>query len=256
MMKRFTKAIVKLPCRNMIYGLTESKEGMPDFDLAKEQHNRYIEALEKCGMEVIVLPEDDNYPDSVFIEDVAVLTPYCAIITKPGAPSRRDEINSMERVLSEFYDSIEQIEESGTLDGGDVLMVGDHYYVGLSDRTNSEGANQFIDILKRYGMTGSKVKLNNMLHLKSGVAYLEENNLVVTGEFINNADFDKFDKIVIDSNEQYSANCLWLNGNVFVADGYIKTIQAIKSAGFKTIVLDMSEFRKLDGGLSCLSLRF
>jgi len=255
-MKKFSKAIVKLPCRNMIYGLTESKEGMPDFDLAKLQHSNYIEALERCGLDVIVLPEDENYPDSVFIEDVSVLTPHCAIVTRPGATSRRDEINSMDKVLGEFYDSIDRINEPGTLDGGDVLMVGSHYYIGLSDRTNLEGANQFIEILNKYRMTGSTIELDTMLHLKSGVAYLENENLVVSGEFVDKSEFENFNKIIIQNDEQYAANCLWINGTVLIPEGYPNSKIAIESLGYKTITLDMSEFRKLDGGLSCLSLRF
>lgn len=255
-MKKFNKAIVKLPCMNMISGLTESKEGFPDFALAKKQHSNYIDALEKCGVEVIILPEDENFPDSVFVEDAAVLTPKCAIITRPGAPTRRDEILSIKRVLNEFYESLEEIVEPGTLDGGDVLMVGDHYYIGLSDRTNLEGADQFIEKLNIYEMSGSTVGLETMLHLKSGVAYLENKNLVVSGEFINKSDFQDFNRVIIQDDEQYAANCLWINGTVLIAEGYPNSKKAIESIGYKTITLDMSEFRKLDGGLSCLSLRF
>ena len=252
----FTDAIVRTPCKNIINGITTSNEGEPDYIKAINQHKLYINALKFCGLEVTVLPEKDNYPDSTFVEDVALLTPNCAIITNPGAPSRQKETNSIKMVIVDFYDTIKVIKSPGTVDAGDIMMVGSHYYIGLSKRTNSAGANQIIKILNKYDMTGSTVPLSNMIHLKSGVAYLENNNLVVTGEFINKPEFKKFNLIKIDDDESYAANCVWINDYVLVAKGYPKAKKSIEQAGYKTIELSMSEFRKLDGGISCLSLRF
>jgi dimethylargininase len=252
----FTDAIVRTPCKNIIKGLTSSNEGKPDYLKAINQHKLYINALKFCGLEVTVLPEKENYPDSTFVEDVALLTPNCAIITHPGAPSRQRETKSMKSVIVDFYDDVKVIKSPGTIDAGDIMMVGSHYYIGLSTRTNSAGANQVIKILEKCGLTGSTVRLSDMIHLKSGVAYLENNNLVVTGEFINKPEFKKFNLIKIDDNESYAANCVWINDYVLVAKGYPKTKKLIEHAGYKTIELGMSEFRKLDGGLSCLSLRF
>ncbi|MFC1593356.1 dimethylarginine dimethylaminohydrolase family protein [Candidatus Neomarinimicrobiota bacterium] len=252
----FTNAIVRTPCKNIIKGLTSSTEGEPDYLKAINQHKLYINALKFCGLEVTVLPEKENYPDSTFVEDVALLTPNCAIITHPGAPSRQRETKSMKSVIVDFYDDVKAIKSPGTVDAGDIMMVGSHYYIGLSTRTNSEGANQVIKILEKSGLTGSTVPLSDMIHLKSGVAYLENNNLVVTGEFINKPEFKKFNLIKIDDDESYAANCVWINDYVLVAKGYPKTKKLIEQAGYKTVELDMSEFRKLDGGLSCLSLRF
>lgn len=252
----YINAIVRTPCKNMIKGLTTSNEGEPDYIKAINQHKLYINALKFCGLEVTVLPEKDNYPDSTFVEDVALLTPNCAIITNPGAPSRQKETKSIKMVIIDFYDSIKVIKSPGTVDAGDIMMVGTHYYIGLSRRTNSAGANQVIKILEKCGLTGSTVKLSKMLHLKSGVAYLENNNLVVTSEFINKPEFQKFNLIKIDDDEAYAANCVWINDYVLIAKGYPKAKRSIEQAGYNTIELDMSEFRKLDGGLSCLSLRF
>jgi dimethylargininase len=162
----------------------------------------------------------------------------------------------MREVLSEYYDSIEQILLPGTLEGGDIMMAGSHFYIGISSRTNPEGADQLIRILNKHNYTGSKVPLRKMLHLKSGISYLENNNLLVSGEFIKATEFDKFNKIIVDDDESYSANSLWINGKVLVPDGFPKTREKIEKAGYETIVLDVSEFRKVDGGLSCLSLRF
>ena len=136
------------------------------------------------------------------------------------------------------------------------MMVGNHFYIGLSQRTNLLGAQQLIAILYKYGQTGSTVLLEQVLHLKSGVSYIENNNLLVTGEFIYKPEFQKFNQIIVDEDESYAANSLWINGNVLVPKEFPKTKQKIEQLGYKTIEVDVSEFRKLDGGLSCLSLRF
>ena len=252
----FTNAIVRTPCKNIIKGITTSNEGEPDYIKAINQHKLYINALKYCGLEVTVLPEKEDYPDSTFVEDVALLTPTCAIITHPGAPSRQKETKSIKSVLVDFYDTVNLIKSPGTVDAGDIMMVGSHYYIGLSKRTNLAGANQVIKILEKNDMTGSTVPLSDMVHLKSGVAYLENDNLVLAGEFINKPEFEKFNPIKIDDDEAYAANCVWINDYVLVAKGYPKTKKSIEEAGYETIELGMSEFKKLDGGLSCLSLRF
>ena len=136
------------------------------------------------------------------------------------------------------------------------MMIGKHFYIGLSDRTNIEGANQVINILNKYRMSGSTIDINNMLHLKSGVNYLENNIIAVTEELWDHNDLKDFDKIRVDNDEAYAANCLWLNGKVIVADGFPKIRNLIEKKGYEVITLCVSEFEKLDGGLSCLSLRF
>lgn len=252
----FTKAIVRKPCPEMIEGLSSASLGRPDFDMALEQHIQYVEALRRCGLEVLELDADSQFPDSVFVEDVALCTPGCAIVTNPGAPSRNGEKIKMKAILQEFYKQVESIEPPGSLDAGDVMMVGNHYFIGLSQRTNIQGAEQLIEILERYDMTGSSVPLKEMLHLKSGLSYLEQNQLLISGEFINNPVFADFQKIEVIPEESYAANSLWVNSTVLVPAGYPNTRDKIEQAGYSTLTLDVSEFRKLDGGLSCLSLRF
>lgn len=251
-----TRAIVRRPCRNMVNGITSAKLGVPDYDLACGQHDRYIEALRLCGLEVDILPANENYPDSVFIEDVALLTPANAVITIPGAPSRRGETEDVLPLIRKYYNRIDFIQEPGTIEPGDIMMAGNHYFIGLSERTNSEGAGQMIRILSKYNLAGSCVEFHDMLHLKTGVAYLENNNLLAAGEFIHKAEFNGFDIIEVDEDESYAANCIWVNDTVIVAKGYPGTQKKIRNFGYKTLEVDMSEFRKLDGGLSCLSLRF
>jgi dimethylargininase len=251
----FTKAIVKRPCKNLVNGLTTANLGKPDYDLALKQHQRYIEALIECGLEVTILEADEDYPDSVFVEDTAVLTPRCAIITNPGAPSRRGEIIEISKVLKNIYQNVETITEPGTLEAGDVMMVGNHFYIGISKRTNQAGANQLINILEKYDLTGSTITLENVLHLKSGVSYLDNNNLLSIKNFINEPEFQKYNIILVDEDESYAANSLWINDNVLVPEGFPKTKENINNAGYTAIEIDVTEFRKLDGGLSCLSLR-
>lgn len=255
----FKNVIVRKPCKSMIDGITSAPElGKPDYDLALKQHASYIEALKKCGVGVSILEADENYPDSCFVEDTAVLTRKCAIITNPGAKSRKGEEKNIIATIKKFYaeDKIEYIKNPGTLEGGDVMMVGDYFYVGLSARTNKEGAEQFINILRKYGLDGTAVELKEVLHLKTGLCYLENNNLLISGEFIKDSRFEKFNKIIIDEALSYSANCIWVNDKVLVPAGYDKTKKQIEEAGYEVIEVDTSEYRKLDGGLSCLSLRF
>lgn len=204
----------------------------------------------------MVLEANEQYPDSTFIEDVALLTTHCAIISNPNARSRKGEIVEIENVLNNYFINIEEVKEPGTVEGGDIMMVGSHFYIGLSGRTNLNGTEQVISILEKYGMSGAIIELEKALHLKTGLAYLEENNLMASGEFLEKEEFQKFNILSIDDDESYAANCIWVNGKVLIPKGYPKANHTIKSAGYSTLEVDVSEFRKLDGGPSCLSLRF
>ncbi|MCH8178126.1 MAG: N(G),N(G)-dimethylarginine dimethylaminohydrolase [Proteobacteria bacterium] len=252
----FSKAIVRTPAKSMVDGITTAGLGKPDYELALEQHRNYIQALESCGLAVTVLEADERYPDAQFVEDVALLLPRCAIMTRPGAESRRGEVVKVSALLDDYYDKVDTIQAPGTADAGDIMMVGDHCYIGLSERTNHEGASQIISALETHGYTGSTLSISEALHLKSSVSYLENNRLVVTGELCVAAEFADFDQISIPESEGYATNCVWINDRVLVAQGYPQSIEKIRATGLEIIELDVSEFCKLDGGLSCLSLRF
>jgi dimethylargininase len=252
----FHTAILRRPCPEMVNGITTAGLGTPDFTRALEQHSGYAAVLQHLGLDVRFLESAPAYPDSVFIEDVAVCTPEFALITRPGAPTRTGETEGMRQVLKEFYIDIAEIRAPGTLEGGDVMRSGSHWFVGLSDRTNEEGARQLIALLEEHGYTGSIVKFTEMLHLKTGVSFLENNNLLVCGEFTDHPAFSEFNRIEIPPGEAYAANSLWINGTVLVPAGFPETAAKIRQAGYPVIETDVSEFRKLDGGLSCLSLRF
>jgi dimethylargininase len=159
-------------------------------------------------------------------------------------------------IVRDYYDVVERIEAPDTVDAGDIKMVGKHFYIGNSQRTTVSGAGQMISILEKYGMRGSIVPMSEMLHLKSGISYLENKTMVLSGEFIERPEFADFNRLIVEEDEAYAANCVWINGHVLVAAGFPKQQAQIESLGYKTIPLEMSEFQKVDGGLSCLSLRF
>ncbi len=252
----FSNALVKTPSASLVSGITHAGLGLPDYRLALQQHENYLKALKNCGVQVTVLPAEDEYPDSCFVEDPAVVTPNCAIITRPGAESRQGENTAIAAALLPFYPDLEYIKAPGTLDGGDVMMVGKHCYIGLSARTNTAGAAQLIALLESHNMTGSVVTLKEVLHLKTGISYLENNHLLVSGEFIGKSEFKSFNRLVVDPSESYAANCVWVNDRVIMPSGFPRTEDLLSKHGFEILTVGVSEFQKLDGGLSCLSLRF
>lgn len=252
----FKNAIIRKPSKSMVGGLSDADLGKPNYEKAHLQHQDYVLALLECGLDVTILDPIEELPDSCFVEDTALLTLPCAILTNPGAPTRKGEVIFNKDVINKFYDQIEHIEPPATVEAGDVMMVQNHFYIGQSARTNHAGAVQLIGILERYGMTGSIVTLSEVLHLKTGLSYLENNNLLATGEFLTKPEFQQFNIIKIPESDAYSANCVWVNGTVLVPAGFPNTSKLIADAGYQVREVDVSEYQKIDGGLSCLSLRF
>lgn len=252
----FENIIVRTPGKSISNGLTTSNLGTPDPDLAKNQHNNYIKALESCGCQVNIEPECEQYPDSCFVEDPVLCTTKGAIFLSPGAETRRGEVAEIKNIVKQLYgDNIITIDDSGSVEGGDIMMVGNHYYIGLSNRTNRLGASAVIKALENWGLTGSVVELRDLFHLKTGVTYLENNTLLACEEVISMPEFNNFNIIKVDSDESYAANCIWVNGKVIMPKGYPKTKTKVIEHGYSVIEVDTSEFRKVDGGISCLSLR-
>jgi len=252
----FSHVIVRTPCRALVNGLTSANLGTPVYETALDQHNHYIQALRQCDVDVTILPPLEDYPDSVFVEDPALCTPHCGIVTRPGAETRRGEARILADTVRRFYTTVEAIEAPGTVEAGDIMMVGSHFYIGHSARTNPEGARQMIAILEKHGMTGSVVRLEKVLHLKTGLSYLEHNNLLACGEFVTKPEFQKFNIIEIPQEEAYAANSIWVNDRVIMPAGYPTALAKVKALGYEVIEVDTSEFRKIDGGVSCMSLRF
>ncbi|MBA3534814.1 MAG: N(G),N(G)-dimethylarginine dimethylaminohydrolase [Ardenticatenales bacterium] len=256
----FTRAIIRPPAANFAEGLTTVDLGVPDYQRTLEQHERYCAALEQCGLTLTRLEADARYPDSTFVEDTAILTERCAILTRPGAESRAGEVEAMREVLAAFYPTLSAIVAPGTVDGGDICEAGEHFFIGLSERTNEAGAEQLSRLLTEAGYTSScvdirGVNLPGLLHLKSGLSYLGDNRLVVVDELAAHEAFQGYDLVRVLPEEFYAANCVRVNDTVFLAAGYPLFEETVRRLGYRTIALEMSEFRKMDGGLSCLSLR-
>jgi dimethylargininase len=251
----FTHAITRLPGENFADGLTTANLGHPDYQLILKQHHAYRRALLGLGLDVVVLPAETDYPDAYFVEDPAIITTRIAVITHPGTPSRQGEETSLAPFL-EYYRPVSYILAPGSLDGGDVLMVGDHFFIGLSVRTNREGAAQLAGYLAAAGHTSEMVPVAAGLHLKSSVNFVGNNTLLVTRSLANFPGFARYQKIILDEDEEYAANTLWINNTLLMPEGFPKTHSRLSSLGLPILELDMSEVRKMDGGLTCMSLRF
>jgi len=252
----FTHAVARKPCKNFARGLTTTVSSDPaDYGLMIKQHEAYLEALSAAGLEVVVLDPQPDYPDAHFVEDTAVVTPDAAVITIPGADARKGEEESIVPVLAEFR-KITRIQAPGTVDGGDVLQVGNHFFIGISQRTNQEGAEQLGRILQTYGNTWTTVSVGAGLHFKSSVNYVGKNTLLVASNFTAKEQLKKYDQIVLDSPESYAANTLLVNQHLLMPAGYPKTRKQLETLDLKIIELEVSEVRKMDGGLTCMSLRF
>jgi dimethylargininase len=255
----FSKAIVRPPCVNFPTGLTTVDLGAPDLERSLKQHGAYCQTLEACGLKLIRLEPDEEHPDSTFVEDTAILTARGAVITRPGAPSRRGETGPIAPLIRDYFSDIRVIEEPGTVDGGDICEGCEHFFIGISLRTNEQGAQQLAGFLESFGYTSSLIDIrgvSNILHLKSGIAYLGDQRLVAIEPLKDVKEFSSYELVCLDSSEAYAANCLVINDKVLIADGFPATKRVLEQMGYQTIALDMSEFQKMDGGLSCLSLRF
>jgi len=283
----FSRAIVRPPGANYAEGLTTVDLGAPDYACALQQHELYCAALEKCGLTLTRLEKDERHPDATFVEDTAVLisrqksarqqglglvparprnqaladaqASVGAILTRPGAASRRGEVESVAKVLSRFYSELHSIQEPGTVDGGDVCEAENHFFIGISERTNEAGAQQLASWLASCGRTSSFVDIRGVktiLHLKSGISYLGDNRLAVIDVLAEREEFQQYELVRLNAGDEYAANCVRINNHVLVAAGYTEFEKSLRELGYETLPLEMSEFQKMDGGLSCLSLRF
>jgi dimethylargininase len=249
----YRRAIVRRPGPRFAEGLTTVDLGKPDFDTALRQHEDYCEALKRCGLDVTILPTLPDFPDSPFVEDTAIITQNLVVITRPGDKSRRGEEQSVSEILGQDRE-LEFIESPGTVDGGDILRIGSHFYIGLSERTNIEGANQLQTIFAKYGFTSSTIAVTAVLHLKSGVTCLGDKHVLAIDEFASRPEFQSFDVIEAPDEEGYAVNCLLINGTLLMPRGFQKMAEQLETLGYPIIEVAMTEFQKMDGGLTCLSL--
>jgi dimethylargininase len=214
----FTHAVTRRPGPDFPQGLTTSTPPKPNPVKALEQHAVYVRRLEALGLTVTVLPAAPGFPDACFVEDTAVITPEVAVITRPGAPSRQGETASIAEALAPLRPLVE-IEPPGTLDGGDVLQVGNLFFIGISDRTNEAGAHRLSTILGIHGYTSTMIRVSAGLHLKSSLNYVGKNTMLVTEYFAGHPAIADFRQIICPKNEEYAANTLLVNGTLLLPAG-------------------------------------
>lgn len=227
-----------------------------DVNRARSQHAQYENLLTDLGCEVRRLPEEPDLPDSVFVEDTAIVLDDVAVITRPGASLRRNETQSIAEVLSE-YRTIKQITDPGTLDGGDVLRIGRTLYVGNSVRSNITGIKQLMEIVASYGYDVEVVEVKGCLHLKSAASLVGEETLLINRSWV---DADSFggsrEFIEIDPGEPYAANALLVGDELMYPQSFPRTRLRLESSGIGVRVVDVSELQKAEGALTCCSLIF
>ncbi len=256
---RVAHAIVRLPSPDLGDGITSASLGTPVYAGACRQHAAYCDALRHSGAAVTVLDPDLRHPDAHFVEDAAVVVGTTAVLARPGAAARRDEPRSIRPALGLHFREIEEITAPGTLDGGDVCDAGERIFIGISQRTNRDGAAQLAAIARRAGKTPVLVDVRDVadaLHLKSAMSYLGDGRFVATAAVAPLLREPPACVTIVAPGEEYAANCVRVNDVVLVAAGYPHLRAALAGAGYASVALDVSEFRKMDGGLSCLSLRF
>jgi dimethylargininase len=255
----FTHAIARRPGRSFVDAITTSSHlGPVDLDETLRQHDAYVAALETAGVDVTVMAADEAYPDATFVEDVAVITEALTVITHPGAESRQGEQHAVADVLAATR-PMGRINAPATLEGGDVMRIGKRFFVGLSGRTDQAGIDQFATLVAPQGFTVTAVPVAGCLHLKTGVTFIGNNTLVATGEFAARPELAEFSIIPVADEWAYGANFIAVNDRLLMSADCDPVREAVIAAGFSAasiIEIPMSEFRKVDGGLTCLSLRY
>jgi dimethylargininase len=257
----FRHALVQTPGDSVVRGLTRLRLGTPNVARLREQHAAYRSALAQLGIAVHVAPADERFPDGTFVEDAAVVLPNAVMITRPRAESRRGETITVEARLREHMAEREfsRIESPGTVDGGDICVADEHVWIGLSHRTNEHGAEQMHTWLARNGRAAQVVDVRDIdaiLHLKSGMSWLGENRVLVIPELAGHPAFARCDRIVVDAREGYAANVIGFGERVLIPSGYPNLQESLARRGLTSVPIAMSEFEKIDGGLTCLSLRW
>lgn len=224
-----------------------------DVERARAQHRGYVNALKQLGCDVLELPAEADLPDSVFVEDIAFILPETAVITRPGADSRKPETESIAQALSPLTRLL-FLREPATLDGGDVLVVGKRIFVGISTRSNGEAIRQLQELLGRYGYTVSGVPLRDCLHLKSAVTRVDDNTLLINPNWVDAAFFADYHIIEIDPSEPHAANCLPIGDSIIFPTAFPKTRAKLEERGYRVFPVDVDELAKAEGAVTCCSL--
>jgi dimethylargininase len=224
-----------------------------DLNVARAQHHAYVLALKKLGCDVVELPAEADLPDSVFVEDTAFILPEVAVITRPGADSRKPETESIIRALTPHMKLL-HVGEPATIDGGDVLVLGKNIYVGLSTRSNRTAVDQLNEMLGEYGYIVTGVQMHDCLHLKTAVTRVDDKTLLINKKWVDTNHFEKFTWIEVDPSEPFAANCLPVGNSIIFPTAFPKTCSKLEAAGYSVTTVDVSELAKAEGAVTCCSL--
>ena len=233
--------------------LTFLRRGSIDTALALQQHQDYQSTLSSLGCEIVVVPTEPGLADSVFIEDTAMVLDEIAVLLRPGAASRRPEVTGVEAVLRQ-YRTLASIQPPGTLDGGDLLRIGNIIFAGLSTRSNQSGIEQFRNIVKDYGFSVKTVETTKCLHLKSAVSEVAPGTLLINPDWISGSAFGDYELIDVDKKESHAANALLVGRNVMLPASFPRTADKLVTRGINVTPIDLSELQKAEGATTCCSL--
>jgi dimethylargininase len=253
----FNNALVRTPCHAIVNGLRAVDVGAPSYQTVLAEHAGYVAALEAAGVAVELLPELDAYPDSMFVEDPALVFSEGAIVMRPGAQSRFGEAAEIAPVLKRRFARVIDLQGPGFADGGDILVLQDRVMIGLSDRTNEIGTQALSEALRALGKNPVIVQTPaNVLHFKSDCSLLDETTILSTSRLAASGVFDGLTVILTPDGEEGAANALRINDRIFLGAAFPKTRTRLEQSGYKVIPLATSEIAKVDAGLSCMSLRW
>ena len=252
----FNRAIVRDVPLSVADGLRAIERGAPSYKGVAGEHAAYVRALEDAGAAVEVLAPLDACPDSLFVEDPALAFPGAAIVLAPGAPSRRGEAAAIAPALRERFERVLQVER-GTVEGGDVLATARGVFIGKSARTSAEGAASLTVLLGELGLRGLPVDTpKGVLHFKSDCSLLDEETILATARLAASGVLADFRIVVTPQGEEGAANAVRVNERVLMSEGYPRTADLLREAGYMVVTLDTREIAKIDAGLSCMSLRW
>lgn len=253
----FDSALVRTPARSVVNGLRAGERGDPSYDGVVREHDAYVAALRAAGVEVTVLPPLEAFPDSVFVEDPALVFSEGAILLRPGAAARAGEVAEIGPALRGIFDTVLELPASGFADGGDVLVTPKGVMVGLSARTNRAGAEALLACLRQLGHRGGIVETPaGVLHFKTDCSLLDEESVFSTRRLARSGVFDGFRQILVPEGEEAAANALRVNDVVLVAAAFPKTIAMLDGLGYRVVPVEATEIGRIDAGLSCMSLRW
>ncbi len=235
--------------------ITHIERVLIDVNIARQQHHEYNQALKELGCEVVSLPAEADLPDSVFVEDAAFVLPEVAVITRPGADSRKPETESIAKELSRHRPLV-WITEPATLDGGDVLVVGKKIFVGLSTRSNDSAIRQMQELLSNYGYLVTGVQMHDCLHLKTAVTRINDGTLLINRNWVELYHFENYGLIDVDLSEPFAANCLPIGDDILFPTAFPKTAEKLRAKGYTVKAVRVDELAKAEGAVTCCSLVF